>query len=61
MGTSCRRPIRGVLSALALNTRRCRGRTAIEPEVALVMANLAKASAICDLRGCTVKVSHRCE
>ncbi|CAM9897163.1 unnamed protein product, partial [Laminaria digitata] len=43
MGTSCRRPVRGVLSALALNTRRCRGPTAIEPEVALVMANLAKA------------------
>lgn len=45
IGTRCRRPIRGVLSALALNARRSRGPTAIEPEMALVMANLAKASA----------------
>ncbi|CAN0116693.1 unnamed protein product [Ectocarpus fasciculatus] len=37
-----RRPIRGVLGALALNRRRRRGPTAIEPEVALIMANLAK-------------------
>lgn len=43
MATGCgRRPIRGVLGALALNRRRCRGPTAIEPEVALIMANLAK-------------------
>lgn len=42
MATGCgRRPIRGVLGALALNRRRCRGPTAIEPEVALIMANLA--------------------
>eukprot|EP00903_Cladosiphon_okamuranus_P011379 g10724.t2 len=43
LATACgRRPIRGVLGVLALNRRRCRGPTAIEPEVALVMANLAK-------------------
>ncbi|CAM9695881.1 unnamed protein product, partial [Ectocarpus sp. 13 AM-2016] len=43
MATGCgRRPIRGILGALALNRRRCRGPTAIEPEVALIMANLAK-------------------
>eukprot|EP00752_Nemacystus_decipiens_P005917 g5347.t1 len=43
LATACgRRPIRGVLGELALNQRRCRGPTAIEPEVALVMANLAK-------------------
>lgn len=44
MGMTCRRPVRGVLSTLALNKRRSRGPTAIEPEVALVMANLAKVS-----------------
>ncbi|CAM9997330.1 unnamed protein product [Ectocarpus fasciculatus] len=43
MATGCgRRPIRGVLGALALNRRKCLGPTAIEPEVALIMANLAK-------------------
>lgn len=42
MSMSCRRPIRGVLGALALNLRRCCGPTAIEPELAIVMANLAK-------------------
>ncbi|CAM9113092.1 unnamed protein product [Scytosiphon promiscuus] len=43
IATGCgRRPIRGVLGTLALKQRRCRGPTAIEPEVALVMANLAK-------------------
>lgn len=43
IATGCgRRPIRGVLGALALKRRMCRGATVIEPEVALVMANLAK-------------------
>ncbi|CAM9394937.1 unnamed protein product, partial [Hapterophycus canaliculatus] len=43
IATACgRRPIRGVLGVLALKRRLCRGPTAIEPEVALVMANFAK-------------------
>lgn len=46
MSMSCRRPVRGVLGALALNLRRCCGPTAIEPEVAIVMANLAKVGVV---------------
>lgn len=44
MGTSCRRPKGGILSTLALNGLSYRGPTAIEPEIALLMASLAKAS-----------------
>lgn len=44
MGMTLRRPIRGILGTLALNRRQCRGATAIEPEIALLMANLAKVS-----------------
>ncbi|CAM9189473.1 unnamed protein product [Discosporangium mesarthrocarpum] len=42
LGSTLRRPKSGVLKLLALHNRRCKGPTAIEPEVALVMANLAK-------------------
>lgn len=44
LGRTWRRPRSGILNALALNGRKCKGATLIEPEVALVMANLAKAS-----------------
>lgn len=59
MSTSCgRRPVRGVLGALALNLRRCCGPTAIEPEVAIVMANLAKVGVCCQLASTAVRGTH---
>lgn len=44
IGITSRRPKSGVLKTMALDGRKCKGKTAIEPEVALIMANLAKAS-----------------
>lgn len=46
IGMTTRRPKSGILKLLALNDRKGKGATAIEPEVALLMANLAKASGL---------------
>lgn len=46
IGMTARRPKSGILKLLALNDRKGKGATAIEPEVALLMVNLAKASGL---------------
>ncbi|CAM9132315.1 unnamed protein product [Choristocarpus tenellus] len=42
LGMTYRRPRSGVLKTLALSGRECRGPTAIEAEISLIMANLAR-------------------